>query len=110
MFDRNWAGFQFPRLLMALSKIQEFVLKKEYGIAGDYSFFASKVETLNRSSVSLALEEYGLPLQITDKIGPIAKLTDDLDEALSLVKHIPITKLNLSTFEEELFKDVQAHL
>ena len=109
-FDRNWAGFEFPRLLMALSKIQEFVFQKKYSIAGDYSYFASKVETLNRSSVSLALEEYGLPLQITDKIGAIAKLSDDLDEALSLVKQLPITKLNLSTFEEELFKDVQAHL
>jgi len=109
-FDRNWAGFQFPRMLMALSQIQEYVLTKNYGIAGDYSFFASKVETLNRSAVSLALEEYGLPLQITDKISPIANLTDDLDESLSLVKQIPITKLNLSTFEEALFRDVQVHL
>ncbi len=109
-FDRNWAGFQFPRILMALSQIQEFVFAKNYGIAGDYSFFASKVETLNRSAVSLALEEYGLPLQITDKITPLAKLTDDIDESLSLVKKVSVTKLNLSTFEEELFRDVQAHL
>ena len=46
-FDRNWAGFEFPRLLMALSTIQGYVFKKKYGVCGDYSFFANRVETLN---------------------------------------------------------------
>jgi hypothetical protein len=66
-FDRTWAGFELPRLMMALSEIQEHVLGKKYGISGDYGFFPRRVEALFRNPVATVLEEpaKGRPLFVT---------------------------------------------
>ena len=45
-FDRNWASYEFPRYLMALSRIQQYILPQAGLRAGDYSFYASQVESL----------------------------------------------------------------
>lgn len=109
-FDRNWAGFELPRLVMALSRIQEYVFRRKFGISGNYSFFAVRLESLFRNPVAVALEEYGLPIQVTDKIEQIVKLSDDLDAALLEMKMLPAEQLNLNSFEAELLRDVQDHI
>ncbi len=109
-FDRNWAGFELPRLVMALSRIQEHVFRSKYGMAGDYSFFAARLEALFRNPVATALEEYGLPIQVTDKIEQTIKLSDELDVALYEMKILRAEQLNLSDFEIELLRDVQKYL
>ncbi|MHB1516548.1 MAG: DEAD/DEAH box helicase [Acidiferrobacteraceae bacterium] len=109
-FDRNWAGFELPRLVMALSRIQEHVFRTRFRVAGNYSFFAARLEALFRNPVAVALEEYGLPIQITDKIEQIVKLSDDLDSALLEMKMLPSEHLNLNDFEAELLCDVQSYL
>lgn len=109
-FDRNWAGFELPRVLMAMSNIQEYVLTRQFGFAGDYRFFARRLESLFRNPVSAALEEYGLPMQITDKIERAVKFSDDMDVALEQVRRIQAERLNLTAFERELFIDTQSHL
>jgi hypothetical protein len=58
-FERNWMGFELPRLLMAVSRIQKEVLDKENLPAGDYSIFAAQAESLFRPPVITALDEYG---------------------------------------------------
>jgi hypothetical protein len=109
-FDRNWAGFELPRLMMALSRIQEHVFRSKFGMAGDYSFFAARLEALFRNPVATALEEYGLPIQVTDKIEQTIKLSDELDVAIYEMKILPAEQLNLNDFEMQLLRDVQKYL
>ena len=109
-FDRNWAGFELPRALMAMSLIQEHIFSTKYGLKGDYSFFAMRLESLFRNPVSTALEEYGLPIQVMDKIERIVKLSDEIDGAIEEIKMLPADQLGLDGFERELFIDTQSHL
>ncbi|RMG19903.1 MAG: DEAD/DEAH box helicase [Methanobacteriota archaeon] len=109
-FDRKWAGFEFPRLLMALSRIQDYVFHSRFGRAGDYSFFCSRTEALFRNPVAAALEEYGLPIQITDKICRQISLPDELDAALEAMKMVRPEEYGLSPFEAEMLLEAQKYL
>jgi hypothetical protein len=106
-FDRNWAGFEFPRLLIALWRIQEHVLEPKFGRAGNYSFFAARVEQLFRNPALVALEEYGLPLQIGEKVARHIGLSDDLDTAIAQMRGVRGIDCELNAFEAEMLKDVQ---
>ncbi|WP_081619220.1 DEAD/DEAH box helicase [Thioalkalivibrio sp. ALE23] len=110
-FDRNWAGFELPRLLMAVSTIQEYVFEKRFGRCGDYSYFAYQLECLFRNPAVVAMEEYGLPLQIGEKVARAMGLSEDLDEALEQVRQVDVSKLsNLATFERCMLSDLQGGL
>jgi hypothetical protein len=105
-FDRNWATFEMPRILRAFSDIRAHVHSR----SGDYYFFAGQLENLFRPAFQVALEEFGLPLQISDKIaGKIGKL-DTLDDALNVIRNLSIDGLNLSAFEQDLLKDCKENL
>lgn len=109
-FDRNWAGFEFPRLLMSLWRIQEYVFQDKFGRSGNYSFFAARVEQLFRNPALVALEEYGLPLQIGEKISARVELSEDLDEAIAQIRDVDATDCALNSFEATLLGDVQKTL
>ncbi|WP_295880880.1 DEAD/DEAH box helicase [uncultured Thiohalocapsa sp.] len=109
-FDRNWAGFEFPRALMAMDRIQQHVFNRLFGRSGDYGFFATMVEALFRNPAAAALEEYGLPLQVFDKIERRVRLSDELDAAIAEIKLVRPEEVGLSPFEAELFNDTRAHL
>jgi len=106
-FEGNWAGFELPRLLRALSSIQQHVLS-ELGLpAGDYSAFAAQAESLFRAPVVAALDEYGIPLQLGERLHNLLRTKDDLDIALAAIKSLDVTKLRLGSFEAELLADAQ---
>ena len=109
-FDRNWAGFEFPRLLMSLWRIQAYVLEPKFGQCGNYCFFAARVEQLFRNPALVALEEYGLPLQIGEKVDRFIRLSEDLDTAIAQIRSVSGPGCNLSTFETEVLKDVQENM
>jgi hypothetical protein len=105
-FERTWASFELPRILRAFSDIRRHVV----GGRGDYSFFAGRLENLFRPPFQVALEEFGIPLQVSDKItGSLADL-DSIDEALAAVKALRLDSLDLDQFEQELMKDCQIAL
>lgn len=106
-FDRNWAGFEFPRLLMALSRIQDHVFSKRFSASGNYSFFASRVEQLFRNPTLIALEEYGLPIQIGEKIAASFELSEEFDIALDQVRRFNASGMAFDDFERNVIKDVQ---
>jgi len=109
-FERVWAGFQFPRYLMALSRIQEHVLGVLRSPTGDYSYFASQVECLFRNPVVAALDEYGIPLQVAEHIQSVLGTTDDLDIALKEFGRADLGQLALDPFELDLLEDAQQAL
>lgn len=104
-FERVWAGFEFPRYLMALSRIQEHVLDSLGLPTGDYSYFASRVECFFKNPVVAALDEYGIPLQVAERIQSVLGTTDDLDLALRNLKNANFTDLGFMGFELELLTD-----
>jgi len=109
-FDRVWAGFEFPRYLMALSRIQQHVLGSLGLKTGNYAFFSSQVECLFRNPVVAALDEYGIPMQVAERIQPILGTTSDLDVAVQNLKRIDLKLLSLDAFERELLEDAKQYL
>jgi hypothetical protein len=57
------------------------------------------------------MEEYGLPIQIGEKLTNALSLSDDLDEALDQMRKLEPSQLTfLSRFEQDLLQDLQAGL
>jgi hypothetical protein len=110
-FDRNWASFDLPRLLMALSRIQAFVLGNLNLPFGDYRAFASRLECLFTNPVVAALDEYGIPIQLGQKLQQLLGTADNLDLALTNLQAIdPTTLKTLSPFERDLIANAQLDL
>lgn len=109
-FERNWAGFELPRLLMAASSIQRHVLAKMSLPFGDYSAFAAQAESLFRAPVIAALDEYGIPLQVGERIQSLLRTKDELDVALAAIRSLDLSKIKLGPFEAELVRDTQSAL
>jgi len=109
-FDRNWAGFTFPRLLMVLNSIQTYILRPKLGQCGDYSFFAANVESLFRKPSLVALEEFGLPMQIGEKINAQIDLSENIDLAITQIRGYQISDDIYSYFESHIINDVKNHI
>ena len=76
-----------------------------------YGFYAAQVESLFRPRPLVVLEEYGLPIQIGDKLHQLVDLDVSLDDALDRVRQIDAGQLALTDpFEVEMVKDVQSNL
>lgn len=110
-FVRTWAGFHFPRYLMALDRIQREVFMPWIGAAGDYSAYASRVENMFTSTGLVALDEFGIPLQVAEKISDRLGDHSSVDGVLAGLRALSIdTVSGLSAFERELVLDAQRSL
>jgi len=109
-FLRYWATFHFPRHLMALDAIQRSIFTKQKLPAGDYSVFASQVENLFIDPAIIGLDEYGVPLQIGQRIQSYLNPHGDLDVALSRLRALNVDGVPLTPFENRVLKIAQADL
>lgn len=109
-FLRIWANFAFPRYLLAIDRIQRSVLQKSGRLAGDFRFFAGLVQNWFLDPAIMALDEYGIPVQLGEKLEPLLSPEGDLDKALSRLKEIDVGRLALSPFEAALVRDAIEHL
>jgi hypothetical protein len=107
-FLKQWANYHFPKFLRALHRIQESVFIRQKREPGNYLHFADQVESWFMPATFIALEEYGIPYQITNKIAKDLGPLDDLD---SILKHLKLLKnlekYDLSGFEKNLIEYVQ---
>ncbi len=109
-FDRTWPGFDFPRYLVAASNIQEYVLGQRRIQPGNYLSYATLVECQFRTPVVAALDEYGIPVQVAEKIQDHLGANDDLDEALASLRKLPLDEMELTDFEFDVIRDAQRSL
>ena len=110
-FDRNWASFEFPRLLMALSRIQGYVLERAGVPFGNYEAFASRVECLFTTPIVAALDEYGIPIQLGRRLRTVLGGIDNLDDALAVIADLDTARLERSSdFERDLIRYAQQGL
>jgi hypothetical protein len=110
LFQRNWASFAFPRYLGALDLIQREIFGQLGMSVGDYSFYGFQVENLFLPPEIPALEEYGIPVQVSLKIQKRLSLNDGLDNAIASLTDLNLNGAGLSDFEREMVEDARSQL
>lgn len=108
-FVRYWPTFHFPRLLMAVDRIQRSVFSRLGLPYGDYSYFAARVENSFLPAGIAALDEYGIPIQIATRLRSDLGNPEDVDSALNALRHLDRRQLGarFSRFEAGLIADAQ---
>ena len=105
-FDRNWANFDFPQYLMALQRIQAYIFKQKNMLYGDYSYYASQVESLFLPELCAALDEYGIPVSLAVRC-KFLREAENVTDALRRLSKADLKKLNLHPYESELLQAVR---
>jgi len=91
---------------MVLDRIQRFTFESNNLSAGDYSFFATQVETLFLPEVCISLDEFGIPINLSQKCTFLTQ-AKDLTEALAILRNINIESLELHPYEKILLQQAQ---
>jgi len=107
LFQRNWASFAVPRYLHALDLIQKHVYATMGMPRGDYSVYAGQVENLFLEPEITALEEYGIPIQVSVKLRDRLVLGKGLDQAIASVAGLSLDGGELSLFETRMLEDAR---
>lgn len=106
-FVRFWAQYNFPKYMMALNRIQKELYEEIDFQTGDYSYFSSQIECLFTDPLFVALDEYGIPIQTSNKIKDKLDTNGNLDDLLEQIRELPIESLEVTQFEKELLTDAQ---
>ena len=107
-FMRAWAGHNFPRLLLALDRIQRSVFESMGLRSGDFTLFAAAVENLFTPTPLVALDEFGIPLPTAIKLQGVLQPSGDLDDLLRRLAVLDLTRLRLTDFERQLIEDARS--
>jgi hypothetical protein len=105
-FDRNWAGFDFPQYLMALGRIQMYIFKQKNMHFGDYSYYTGQVESLFMPELCAALDEYGIPATLANRVKFLHE-SETITDALRKLASADLHKLDLHPYELELLESVR---
>ena len=108
--QRHWINFQFPRYLRSLCQIANDVFKKHNLPLCDYNYYATLVESYFCPVFVVPFDEYGLPIQISTKIGKEIKLSNELDVAIQQLKQYDVEHSQLANIEKYFVKNVQKYL
>lgn len=106
-FQRKWAMFNFPRLLIALERIQEEIFDKLGLPPGSYGKYVVDVESLFLAPELVGLDEYGLPIQLGVKLRSQLRLGEGMDPAISSLRALRLDNSLLTEFERYLLRHVQ---
>ncbi|MBF0142631.1 MAG: DEAD/DEAH box helicase [Magnetococcales bacterium] len=109
-FQRTWASFKVPRFLGAINLIQMEVFPRLGLKHGDYSAYISQVENLFLSPELVALEEYGLPVELGRKIQRKLVIGKGLDAAIASLRALDLDQFNIFSFEKRLIESCQSDL
>jgi hypothetical protein len=58
----------------------------------------------------MALDEYGVPIQVGEKLQSLLQPEGNLDTAIARLRTLKVEELALSAFEKELLRDAIANL
>ncbi len=108
--QRHWINFQFPRYLMSLGDIANDIFRKNNLPLCDYSYFASSVECYFMAPYIIPMDEYGLPIQISNKIGNIIDISSNIDEALKQLSNFTPMQEQFSSIECEFIEEFKEYI
>lgn len=109
-FLRYWANFNFPKYLLAVDRVQRSTLTKLGRAPGNYAYFTGLVENWFLDPAIMALDEYGVPIQVGQKLQTVLQPGGNLDVAIARLRSLNVSQLQLTSFEKELVKDAIANL
>jgi hypothetical protein len=109
-FLRSWCSFAFPRYLLTLNRIQRSVFTKLGLKPGNYAGFASQIENWFLDPAIMALDGYGIPVQVGQRLQAVMNPEGNLDTALKQFQELNLDSLQLSPFERDLLKDARENL
>ena len=95
---------------MSLGDIANDIFRKNDLPLCDYSFFASLVECYFMSPYVIPMDEYGLPIQISNKIGDIMEISSNMDEALEQLHNFIPSQYSFSNIEIEFIEEFKLYL
>lgn len=108
--QRQWINFKFPRYLRSLNQIANEIFKKHGYDLCDYSYYATLVENYFNPSYVVPFDEYGLPVQVTNRLRTKIHFSENLDEALQQLKKVNVNSLCLTDIEKYFIKNVQMYI
>ena len=105
-FIRNVVCFNLPRDFMVISKIQADILNQRGIEPGDFTFFAEQMENLFHDPLLTALDEYGIPTQISMRIKNAILPSENLNDLLSKLRKMAthLDRMPLSPFERNIMR------
>lgn len=112
-FQRSGLTFGFPKYLRVVDGIQRAVFRRAGVPFGDYSRFAAAAEGGFLPPPLAALDEYGLPLELSRKLGAhlLPRGGDDsLDAVLARLRDLSDGLAGLGSFERELLHEAKRDL
>jgi rhodanese-related sulfurtransferase len=109
-FLRYWANVNFPKWLTCVDRVQNHVFTSLRRRPGNYAFYAGYIENWMLDPAIMALDEYGVPVQVGQKLQSRLQPGGDLDQVLDRLKRLKVSELGLSEFEARLLADAQSHL
>jgi hypothetical protein len=77
---------------------------------GNYASYVARVEGLFLAPPLVALDEYGVPPELAQKLHAQLRPEDDLDAVLKRLAKLDAEKLPLTAFEAELLRYAQSGL
>ncbi len=110
-FKKKLVNYNLPKIIYAISDIQELIFKRFSYSFGDYKSFASTLENFYFPPAVNSLEEFGIPIQITKKILENHNFDDmNIDQYITELKTISIIKLTyLTDFENRILKEALSY-
>lgn len=98
--SRQWFEYRLPKVLTALSNIQQYVFSKEGLKAGNYSFLASQLEnSLLKGSLSVLLD-YDVPLSAIRKIEGAFRGDESWPDIVTRLNRLDFEQAGLLPYEK----------
>lgn len=108
--QRHWINFQFPRYLMALDSICNHIFSKNGLNPGDFSYYSNMVECYFTFPYVVPLDEYGLPMQVSLKIGEYINFEGNIDDSLLKLKAFDPTDGKFTFIEKEFINELKEYI
>ncbi len=106
-FKKNIVNYNLPKIIYAISDIQEIIFTRFNYVCGDYKLFAATLENFYLPAAISSLEEFGVPSQISRKIVNNLKIndSDDIDYVIDTLLYNKNDSYSyLTEFENKLVR------
>lgn len=103
---RNAVGHNIPAAISTIASVLEYVCKNMgLSFSFDYGLAIHKFENFHLPSVYNALDEFGIPIQVAEKIAKKELKLDGLDQLLHYIKYNSSDFLNLDKGDFSFIKE-----
>jgi hypothetical protein len=103
---RHWFDYKLPKLLTTVSKLQEYVFKRNKSGFGDYSVLSAAIENGFLSSTLTTLLEYDIPISAIRKLSSRFKSGESFEEIMHRLKRMDLDKTTLINYEKRKIRQI----